>query len=130
MDPKQHGVFSWNELMTTDLEGAKRFYGDLFGWSFEEMPISSGPLQGQTYVSAKIGEEYAAGLMPMPPGTEGMGPGWGAYVTVNSLAESLEKVKRLGGKIHLDVTPIPDMGSFAVISDPQGAVISLFEFTK
>ena len=130
LDPKTHGVFSWNELMTTDLQAARKFYGGLFGWTFEEMPISDGPMAGTSYVSAKAGGECAAGMMTKPPQPAHIPPYWGAYVTVDDMEASLAKVKELGGGVLLPKTPIKDMGAFAIIQDPQGAVLGLFEFQK
>ena len=129
LDPKQHGVFSWNELMTDDLEGAKAFYGGLFGWTFSESPIKEGPMAGQKYVCGHVGEDMAAGLMGKPPGEGNMPSYWGAYVTVDSLEASLEKVDALGGRTLLPPTEIPNAGRFAVIQDPQGAVLGIFQMS-
>jgi uncharacterized protein len=130
MDPTRHGAFSWHELMTTDLDGARRFYGGLFGWTFEEHSIQAGPMQGEPYIIVKAGGEDTAGLMPMPQGHGRMPPAWGTYITVDSLEEAVAKVRELGGQVHVDPTPVPGHGRFAVISDPQGAFLSLFEFKK
>ncbi|THB63572.1 MAG: VOC family protein [Desulfovibrio sp.] len=130
LDPKTHGVFSWNELMTTDLDGAKEFYGGLFGWEFEEMVISDGPMAGTPYISGKINGEYVGGMMTKPPEPAHIPPHWGAYITVDNIENTLGKVKELGGNVIMPKTPIKDMGAFAVIQDPQGAVVSIFEFME
>ncbi|MBT3401715.1 MAG: VOC family protein, partial [Rhodospirillaceae bacterium] len=68
-----HGTFYWNELSTTDIEGAKAFYGNLGGWSFSEMPMEN----GGTYHVAMLGEAPAGGIMGMPEGApEGTPPYW------------------------------------------------------
>src|SRR5215472_665479 len=54
----EHGVFSWTTLTTPDPAAAKRFYGGVFGWQFEDMP--AGP--EQTYTFARLGKESVAGL--------------------------------------------------------------------
>jgi predicted enzyme related to lactoylglutathione lyase len=57
-DLNKQGVFSWAELATTDVEGAKKFYTGLFGWATEQAPI-----EGMSYTLAKVGEERVAGIM-------------------------------------------------------------------
>lgn len=127
LDCKTQGIFSWNELMTTDVEAAKAFYGKLFGWTYDDMPISEGCMAGSTYAVAKVQGESAAGLMGTVPG-QNMPPMWGAYVTVTSIDQSLAETEKLGGKVLVPKTPIPGMGFFAVIADPQGAGLGIFEF--
>jgi predicted enzyme related to lactoylglutathione lyase len=53
-----HGHFCWNELMSRDVEKAKKFYTDTLGWSFEAMPMP----EGDTYWVAKMGEAPVGGL--------------------------------------------------------------------
>ncbi|THB63571.1 MAG: VOC family protein [Desulfovibrio sp.] len=126
LDPSTHGVFSWNELMTTDMDQAQRFYGELFGWTFEHGTISHGPMAGQPYATAKHGYDQLAGIMPMAPNAKNIPPNWGAYVTVSHMVEALERVAALGGRVLIPETPIEGLGSFALVQDPQGAVFSLF----
>ena len=119
-----HGVFCWNELMTNDVDKAKEFYADLFGWTYEEMPMDS----GFTYTMAKLGDKMVGGLMPLPPGApEGMPPIWGSYVAVDDVDESSKLVEKLGGTVLLPPQDIPGVGRFSVVQDPQGAWFSLFK---
>ncbi|MEE9494702.1 MAG: VOC family protein [Gammaproteobacteria bacterium] len=122
---KQHGAFSWNELMTTDVDAAKSFYGKLFGWALEDMPMSD-----MRYTMAKVGDQDVAGMMPMPPDAGGMPPAWGAYVTVDDVEASAKQAEALGGKILMAPRDIPDVGRFCVISDPQGAVLSMITYVS
>lgn len=119
---KQHGAFSWNELMTTDLDGAKTFYTKMFNWTLEdtkgEMP----------YTMAKVNEQDSAGMMSMPPEAGGMPPMWGGYVTVDDVEASAKQAEALGGKILLEPRDIPNIGRFCVISDPQGATLSIITY--
>ena len=125
---KKHGVFSWNELMTSDVESAKKFYGELFGWTFEASPSDC----CETYHVAKAGDAPAAGLMALPPDVSsgGVPSHWGSYVTVDDLNLAAQKTVELGGGIIIPPREIPGMGSFSVIKDPQGAVICMFEYLK
>lgn len=122
---KQHGAFSWNELMTTDVEGAKAFYQQMFGWAYEEMSDTE-----MTYHVAKAGEMETAGVMGMPPQAQGMPPVWGAYVTVDDVDASAAKAEELGGKIVVPLTDIPKVGRFCVIVDPQGAALSIITYSE
>ena len=123
-DPfKQHGAFSWFELMTTDTEGAKAFYSKLFGWKTEEMPMEE-----MNYTVVKVGDEAAGGIMPIPPQAEGTPPNWGGYVTVDDVDATARKAEELGAKILVPLTDIPNVGRFFVLQDPQGAVISAITY--
>ncbi len=119
---KQHGAFSWNELLTTDVEGAKVFYSAMFNWQLEdfnnEMP----------YTLAKIDGQEVAGIMATPPETKGMPPMWGGYITVDDVEKSAKQCEQLGGKILVEARDIPDVGRFCVISDPQGAMLTIITY--
>ena len=129
LDPKTQGLFSWNELMTTDLEGAKRFHGALFGWAYEQETIAGGPMAGTPYVTARVKGDCAAGLMNKPADPH-IPSCWGAYVTVDDLDAALAKAGELGGGVVEPPMPVKDYGRIAFIRDPQGAVLGLWEFAK
>lgn len=122
---KTHGVFSWNELMTTDVPGAKKFYSELLGWTFNEINST-----GMDYTMVKVGDREVGGIMAMPPEAQGMPPAWGSYVTVKNVDALAERVEKLGGKILLPAQNIPNVGRFMVIQDPQGAVLSLITYVN
>jgi predicted enzyme related to lactoylglutathione lyase len=119
------GLVSWNELATNDLAGSKQFYTQLFGWTVQDMPMSEG-----SYSFLKIGDRPVGGMMQMPAEAKDASTMWMSYVTVANLQEAVQKATSLGAKLCKDVTPVPDMGSFAIISDPQGAILGLWEFAK
>ena len=114
------GCFSWNELSTTDAEGAKNFYRDLFGWNLKDQDFG-----GFTYTVAQIGDRGNGGIMPaMDPNIP---PNWLVYFTCLGSIEDTEKnVTDLGGKV---IRPGSDagIGKFGVAQDPQGATFGLFE---
>ncbi len=120
---KLHGAFSWNELMTNDVAGAKTFYGELLGWQLTDMESICGK-----YTMAKAGDTEVAGIMATPPEAQGMPPSWGAYVTVDDVDSMQQRVENLGGKILTPAQDIPDVGRFTVIQDPQGAVLMLITY--
>ncbi len=127
MDEKlmRHGAFSWFELMTTDVEGAKSFYSKLLGWKITDMPMEE-----FTYSVAKVGDDDVAGIMAMPPGTEEMPPAWGNYITVDDVDAIAKQAVELGGKVLVEPRDIPEVGRFAVVQDPQGAWFSPITYVK
>lgn len=117
------GAFSWSELMTTDPDAATSFYGKLFGWKLEAMDM------GMPYHVVKVGDSAIGGIMGMPPGAApGMPPAWMTYVTVADVDALVGQVEALGGKVHMPPQDIPTVGRFAVIADPQGAVLNVITY--
>jgi hypothetical protein len=122
---KTHGDFSWVELVTADVEGAKIFYREVFGWELTESPMPEG-----TYTVIKAGGQSVGGMMAMPPDVPpGTPPHWMAYVTVRDVDAVAEKVQKLGGRILVPPTDIPDVGRFCTFQDPQGAIISAIQYS-
>ncbi len=120
---KKHGAISWSELATGDVDAAKSFYGQLFGWSFE-----NAPMEEMTYTMVKANGEEVAGMMTIPAEAGPMPPTWGIYVTVDDVDAAAERAVALGGKIFLPPQDIPEVGRFCVIGDPQGAFISMITY--
>ena len=121
---KQHGAFSWNELVTTDVAGAKAFYSELLGWEMQDQQTPE-----MTYTTLKAGDRNVGGMMAMPANAEGMPSMWGSYVTVDDVDAQARRAEKLGGKILIPPREIPDVGRFAVITDPQGAMLTLITYT-
>lgn len=121
---KQHGAFSWNELMTTDVAGAKRFYSEMFGWEMQDEKTPD-----MIYTMLKTGDKEVGGMMAIPTEAKGAPPSWGAYVTVDDVDQQIIQAEKLGGQVILQPKDIPNVGRFAVISDPQGAVLTLITYT-
>jgi|SRR5581483_6432061 len=121
--PAASGVFVWDELMTTDVEGAKQFYGDVFGWTSNDMEMGAvGP-----YTILRAGETDVAGLMGRPEGVEAP-PHWLPYVGVDDVDGAAERAQELGAKLVAGPMDIPgDMGRFAVLLDPLHAVFGVFK---
>ncbi|HNY65151.1 MAG TPA: VOC family protein [Deltaproteobacteria bacterium] len=122
---RQHGAFSWSELMTTDIEGAKAFYAKLFGWETEDMPMP-----GMTYTVIKAGGREIGGMMSMPKDATGMPSMWVTYVTVDDVDKTAQDAEGLGAKVLMPPTDIPDVGRFCVIQDPQGAMINAITYKR
>ena len=120
---KQHGAFSWCELMTTNVDAAKTFYSALFGWETEDMSMPE-----MVYTVVKAGGEEVGGIMAMPPQAQGVQPAWGTYVTVDDVDETSKMAEKLGGKVLLAPQDIPEVGRFCLIQDPQGAMINIITY--
>ncbi len=116
------GRFVWYELMTSDTEGAKAFYGQVVGWGTQPAPVP-----GTSYTLFTAGGVPVSGMMDLKacgPGTPP--PGWLGYVGVADVDASADQARRLGATLRVPPTDIPDVGRFAVLTDPQGAPIALF----
>ncbi|MCK5786249.1 MAG: VOC family protein [Candidatus Sabulitectum sp.] len=121
----KHGAFGWFELMTTDVEAAKTFYKDLFGWEYETVPIP-----GSEYTIVKVDGVAVAGIMAMVEECKGMSTSWDIYVTVNDVDATVTSVTELGGKVLRAAFDIPEVGRFCQVQDPQGAVIMAMSYLK
>jgi uncharacterized protein len=125
MDPfKTPGAFSWTELTTKDPKQAAEFYGTLFGWKVEAMDMGTGP-----YHVLKVGDAAIGGIMSPPPGAPAMPSNWCPYVTVTNTDETAAKCVALGGRLCAGPMDIPSVGRFAVLQDPQGAVLNIIAYT-
>jgi predicted enzyme related to lactoylglutathione lyase len=123
-DIYKQGVFSWAELATTDVEGAKRFYTTLLGWTTELAPV-----EGVSYTLAKVGDEQVAGIMSNQCITGGvMTPHWGVYISVDDVDATARKAEELGGKVLMPPTDIPNVGRFAALMDLQGIMFSVITY--
>jgi predicted enzyme related to lactoylglutathione lyase len=120
---RQHGAFSWSELQTSDLEGAKRFYSELLGWTMEDFPSAEIP-----YTLVKAGGETIGGIMAMPPQAAGAPPHWGVYITVKDVDIAAQKAVKLGATVIVPPMDISDVGRFSLIKDPQGALFNMITY--
>jgi uncharacterized protein len=123
--PRSEGVFVWDELMTTDVEDAKRFYGEVVGWETRDMDMGPGGI----YTMFSSGGTDRAGAMPRPEGAEDVPPNWMAYIGTADVDAAAAKAESLGASIMREAFDIPTVGRMAIIADPTGAVIGLFQPT-
>jgi len=114
-----HGVFCWNELMSWEVERAKRFYADAIGWTFEPMEVPDG-----TYWIVKSGETMAGGMFQLTePHFTNVPEAWLAYLAVGDVDARIEKAAAAGGAVMRPPFDIPDVGRIAIIKEPGGAGI-------
>lgn len=119
-----HGKFVWYELMTSDPKAAETFYRNVVGWGAQD---ASPP--GMSYTMFSAGETPVGGLMTIPEDARKSGarPGWNGYVAVDDVDARAAQVPQEGGTVHHAPTDIPGIGRFAVVADPQGAILALFK---
>jgi predicted enzyme related to lactoylglutathione lyase len=120
----ESGTFSWVELATTDRDDAKRFYGGMFGWECED----EARLGGDVSTMARLDGAAVAGITDQSAsqGPEAS-PSWVSYVTVARAEESATRARELGGTVHAEPFDIGDAARVAVVADPTGASIGLWE---
>ena len=116
--------FVWYELMTTDMGGAEAFYPAITGWSPSPFPKMAEP-----YTLFMRGPAPVGGLMHLPDGARKAGapPHWMPYVGTSNVDASAARAQQLGGKVVVPPTDIPNVGRFALITDPQGAHIAIYQ---
>lgn len=115
------GTFSWVELGTSDAEGAKAFYASLFGWTFTDMPVGDSGVYSMASSSGDhVGALYERAAEAPPPA-------WLCYVTVADADQTAARVVDLGGALVSEPFDVMDAGRMAVVQDPQGAVLALWQ---
>ena len=118
--PAAEGVFVWDELGTTDADGAQRFYEDVFGWTTTDM--------GEEYGGYRIfnrGETGVAGFMTLQDAS--IPAHWQPYVAVDDPDATAAKAAKLGGSVLLEAMDVPKVGRLAVLRDPQGATFGIIK---
>jgi hypothetical protein len=108
--------FVWHDLNTRDVEGSKRFYGEIFGWKLDAS--GNGP-----YHHIQVGDQMIGGVRAMSPHEPGP-PSWLGYVVVDDVAKTVESIQAAKGRVHMPTTSMPNVGTFAVTADPTGAVFA------
>lgn len=121
------GTFCWTDLAAHDPRAAERFYTALFGWTAEHTPF--GPGEDEVYVMLKKDGREAAALYKMDPTqqSQGIPSAWLSYVAVESAADAAELARGLGGTVLADAFEVADFGTMALVSDPTGATLALWQ---
>ncbi len=117
------GKHVWYDLMTTDVEGAKDFYGKVVGWDLTPFEGAPEPYDMWTAKAGPIG-----GVMSLPEEARSQGAPthWVAYIATPDLDATVTKAQEMGGKLLAPVQDMPEVGRFAFMQDPFGAVFAAF----
>jgi predicted enzyme related to lactoylglutathione lyase len=123
-DSHAPGTPSWVDLATSDPDAAKQFYGSLFGWSFEDMPMDEG-----VYSMASVRGRTAAAISGQFPdeAAAGVPPHWQMYITVADVDAAAATVEGAGGAVVAPPFDVFDAGRMSVVTDPAGAFVMLWQ---
>ena len=113
------GALLWNELHTRDAEKAKEFYGNVLGWEFQT--------DERGYIIIHNNGRPNGGILQMDDSWGDVPPNWMVYFNISDLDAAIQKVEKLGGKIHVPKTEAPGVGPFSVIADPAGGVVTIMQ---
>jgi predicted enzyme related to lactoylglutathione lyase len=116
------GTVSWVDLQTPDLDRAKKFYGELLGWSFatSEDPAAS------FYATAVVRGRRVAGIAKMQAGTP-VPPAWTVYLATEDADDIARRTKEAGGNVVMPPSDVMEQGRMALFADPTGAVFGVWQ---
>ena len=117
------GVPCWIDTTQPDPEAAVAFYGDLFGWEFEDVMPPDSPIR---YHIARLGGGDVAAVASQPEGAPATAV-WNTYVWVEDANVTAAKVRAAGGTVAMEPGDVGDSGRMAVFADPQGAAFSVWQ---
>jgi len=106
------------ELMTNDLETCREFYGSVFDWSFDNATIP-----GYTLINA--GSEPTGAIFSKPEDVPT--PCVNVYFQVQDIEATIGRIREHGGTILVPKTQIPNVGHFAIFSDPDGMAVGIMQ---
>lgn len=119
--PPPAGAFLWDELVTSDVEAARSFYADVFGWGVTDMDMG----EGGTYTVFTRGEQQVAGAM-QKRGGEG-GATWLSYLASEDVDADAERAVSLGATLLIEPSTTEGIGRSCVLRDPTGALFGLYK---
>ncbi|MBB2203302.1 VOC family protein [Gluconacetobacter tumulisoli] len=120
---RPQGTFVWYDLTTTDATAATLFYQSVFGWGARDAGLPD-----LCYVLLTAGEKMIGGVIHLPQGPDcdiAADTGWIGYIAVDDIDAMIARIDGSGGTVHRPVMDIPDIGRFAIVGDPQGAMFAL-----
>ena len=115
------GALSLNQLNTSDIEAAERFYGELFGWRFDSVGTEETPYWGIFRSDGTLN----GGAMPLPPGAPARSH-WLVYFGSEDVDAAAEQIGSSGGTVMVGPMDVPPSGRILVAQDPQGAFFAMF----
>jgi predicted enzyme related to lactoylglutathione lyase len=119
------GSLCWNELYTTDVDAARKFYDDVIGWQTDA--VDMGSMGTYTLLKVPGQKKNLGGILAMPPGMKDAPSHWLVYIEVEDCDASTKRANDLGGKTLMAPMDIPNTGRFSIVQDPTGAVFALYK---
>jgi predicted enzyme related to lactoylglutathione lyase len=117
------GKVIWADLVTPDIAAAKHFYGELFGWTFNDVHTGASDYSVALLDGNPVGGLFQRGMRP----GEQRQPAWLTFISVPDVAAAGHNIVAHGGKMLAPIRSYPDRGRQAVFADPQGAVFAVLQ---
>ncbi|MFF7607848.1 VOC family protein [Streptomyces parvulus] len=121
MAVQPEGAPCWADAMFGDVEAAKRFYGDVLGWTFGESSSEYGNYT-QCYANGKA----VAAVVPPMPGQEGSAQ-WCLYLASADAAATAARIRAAGGEVVMEPMQVGDFGTMCLARDPSGVVFGVWQ---
>ena len=118
------GTFCWVDLTSPDQDASKAFYSALFGWEAEDLPMGE---DGGVYSMMKLDGKTVGAISRQNENQTGMPPVWSSYVCVADADSVANRAKDLGATVHAPPFDVVEAGRLAVLQDPQGAFVMLWQ---
>ncbi|RNL50033.1 VOC family protein [Arthrobacter oryzae] len=118
-----NGAPCWIDLMTSDAEKAKSFYGELFGWTF----VAGDQEKYGGYITASKNGKSVAGLMQKQENQAGMPDIWSTYLRTDDAAASAQAAASHGGQVYMEPMDVPEQGHMAMFGDATGAAVGIWQ---
>jgi uncharacterized protein len=119
---EQVGTPCWIDLMSSDAQQATKFYTELFGWTAE---VSDDPQYGGYTIMSK-GDATVAGLGQAPEGAP-FANVWSTYLQTDDIDKTSTAAAEAGGQVMMPAMKVGDQGGMAVLADPSGAAVGLWQ---
>jgi predicted enzyme related to lactoylglutathione lyase len=117
------GKFVWFEHVSKDAKKAQAFYGEVFGWRVQDVPMGPSP-----YQMIAVGEKTVGGYAP--PANDKVPSHWISHLLVDNADAAVGRVKKAGGALNLAPTKIGEFGTMAAVADPLGGAVNLWQPAK
>ncbi|MFI8288055.1 VOC family protein [Streptomyces sp. ms191] len=122
MATRPEGTPAWTDAMFTDVEGAKKFYGEVLGWTFGEASSEFG-----NYTQAYRDGKAVAAVVPPMPGQETPQSAWCLYFSSPDAAATAERIRNSGGTLLMEPMQVGDFGSMCLAQDPTGVTFGVWQ---
>lgn len=120
------GRFVWFEYVAGDLARAQAFFGEVFAWKTQTMPMAGG---AGAYTMIAAGEHMLGGYLETPTGAPPHAH-WLAHLQVESAAATAAAITAAGGRVLKAPVAMGDLGTYAVVADPLGGAFALWQPRK
>jgi predicted enzyme related to lactoylglutathione lyase len=119
---KPNGTPTWCDLMTPDIDAARKFYHAVFGWDYD----IGGP-EYMGYTTARLGQRPTVGMGGFPPGAPPTPAAWNVYFATENAEADVARAATLGAKVLFPAMAIGEFGSMATCEDPTGAAFGFWQ---